>query len=42
MLDEYYTLHSWDPETGLQKKSMLVELGLPEVAEKLGEKGLLR
>lgn len=42
MLDEYYTLHGWDPETGLQKKSMLVELGLPEVVEKLGERGLLR
>ena len=42
MLDEYYTLHGWDPETGLQRKSMLVELGLPEVVAKLEPRGLLR
>jgi len=42
MLDEYYTFQGWDPETGLQKESMLVELGLPEVIEKLGPRGLLR
>jgi aldehyde:ferredoxin oxidoreductase len=42
MLDEYYTLHGWDPATGLQRRTTLEELGLPEVVEKMAEKGLLR
>ena len=42
MLDEYYTLHGWDPETGLQRRKTLEELDLPEVVEKLAVKGLLR
>ena len=41
MLDEYYTMQGWDQETGLQKKSMLLELDLPEVIDKLDSKGLL-
>ncbi len=41
MLKEYYTLHGWDPETGLQKKSTLMELHLPFVASKLKEVGKL-
>jgi aldehyde:ferredoxin oxidoreductase len=42
MLDQYYTLHGWDPETGLQRRMTLEELGLPEVVEKMAAKGLLR
>jgi aldehyde:ferredoxin oxidoreductase len=42
MLDEYYTIQGWDVETGLQKRSMLEEIGLPEVVEKLEPMGLLR
>ncbi len=42
MLDEYYTLHGWDPETGLQKRETLEELGLVEVVEKLETRDLLR
>ena len=36
MLNEYYTLPGWDPETGLRRET-LMDLGLPEVVEKLGE-----
>jgi aldehyde:ferredoxin oxidoreductase len=42
MLDEYYALQGWDIETGLQKRSTLEELGLPEVIEKLEPRGLIR
>ncbi len=33
MLDEYYTEHGWDRQTGLQKKDALLELGLGDVVE---------
>ena len=33
MLDEYYTEHSWDPNTGKQREDSLIELGLGDVAE---------
>lgn len=33
MLDEYYTEHGWDSETGMQKGAALRELGLSDVAE---------
>lgn len=42
MLDEYYTIQGWDVVTGLPKKTMLEEIGLHEVIERLGPKGLLR
>ncbi len=42
MLDEYYTLHGWDPGTGLQRRETLEALDLPEVVEKLEKRGLLR
>ncbi len=35
MLDEYYNLHGWDPETGLQTRSGLEGLGMESVLEKL-------
>jgi len=41
MLDEYYHLHGWNPETGLQTHESLVDLGLEAVAERLGEAGKL-
>jgi aldehyde:ferredoxin oxidoreductase len=37
MLDEYYTLHKWDPHTGLPKKKHLESLGLLDVAADLEE-----
>lgn len=41
MLQEYYSLHGWDPETGLQTESMLMELNLPFLVDKLKEAGKL-
>jgi aldehyde:ferredoxin oxidoreductase len=41
-LDEYYTLHGWDVETGLQKRETLEKIGLREVSDRLGTSGLLR
>ena len=35
MLDEYYTLHGWDVETGWPKRRTLEALGLEDVAEEL-------
>jgi hypothetical protein len=35
-------LQGWDIETGLQKRSTLEEIGLPEVIEKLEPRGLIR
>jgi aldehyde:ferredoxin oxidoreductase len=32
-LDEFYTLHGWDPETGWPTKERLEALGLPDVYE---------
>ncbi len=41
MLGEFYELRNWDRETGLQTKKGLEDLGLPEVAADLAERGLL-
>jgi aldehyde:ferredoxin oxidoreductase len=41
MLDEFYALHGWDRETGLQTRTCLVELGLDEVARRLKKAGKL-
>jgi aldehyde:ferredoxin oxidoreductase len=41
-LDEYYMLHGWDPETGLQTRVGLEELGLGVVANRLQSAGLLK
>ena len=35
MLEEYYRLHEWDPETGLQTEELLGKLGLIFVLEEL-------
>ena len=40
MKDEYYELRGWDVATGLQNKAKLRELGLGEVADDLGNRGL--
>ena len=39
MLEEYYTLHGWDKQTGLQSESTLKALGLESVVEKLRNAG---
>jgi aldehyde:ferredoxin oxidoreductase len=41
-LDEYYRLQGWDPETGLQTREGLEELGLQMVADRLEAVGLLK
>jgi aldehyde:ferredoxin oxidoreductase len=41
-LDEYYSLHGWDPETGLQTREGLEELGLMVVADRLVAAGFLK
>lgn len=38
MRAEYYRLRGWDPETGLQKTSLMNRLGMSEVAAALGDK----
>ncbi|HSR11418.1 MAG TPA: aldehyde ferredoxin oxidoreductase C-terminal domain-containing protein, partial [Thermodesulfobacteriota bacterium] len=38
MLDEYYRLWGWDPETGSLTREGLEKVGLSDVAEKLGRK----
>ena len=35
MLDEYYQLHGWDPETGLQTRKCLANLDLGDAADDL-------
>lgn len=35
-LDQYYELHGWDKKTGLQTRKCLKELGLEDIARKLG------
>ena len=40
MKDEYYELRGWDVATGLQNKAKLRDLGLGEVADDLGNRGL--
>jgi aldehyde:ferredoxin oxidoreductase len=39
MLDEYYRLHGWDPETGLQTSEGLEKIGLNDVSERLSASG---
>ncbi|MFO8011032.1 MAG: aldehyde ferredoxin oxidoreductase N-terminal domain-containing protein [Dehalococcoidia bacterium] len=41
MKTEYYQLRRWDPATGLQTRSILDELDLPEVSHDLEKRGLL-
>ena len=41
MKDEYYQLRRWDVATGLQTRATLEELGLTQVAQDLGNRGLL-
>ena len=41
MLDEFYELHGWDKETGLQTHKGLTDIGLEDVAEKLRKAGRL-
>jgi len=41
MLGEYYQLRGWDFSTGLQTKAKLEEIHLEDIAESLGQKGLL-
>ncbi|MFC1823423.1 aldehyde ferredoxin oxidoreductase N-terminal domain-containing protein [Thermodesulfobacteriota bacterium] len=41
MKDEYYGIRGWDVSTGLQRKEQLEALGMDDVAEDLGHKGLL-
>lgn len=41
-LNEYYDLHGWDPETGLQTREGLEELDLGFIAEKLEVEGFLK
>ncbi len=41
MLDEYYSLHGWDPATGFQLRETLTELDLDTVANRLEKENLL-
>jgi len=41
MLDEYYALHGWDRETGLQTREALEDLGLRTIADGLEKAGRL-
>jgi len=41
MLDQFYKLHGWDKETGLQTRTCLRSLGLEEVATRLEKAGRL-
>jgi aldehyde:ferredoxin oxidoreductase len=41
MLDEFYELHGWDKETGLQTRAGLEALGMVEVAQELEKTGKL-
>ena len=40
--DEYYALRGWDVESGLQTRSGLEDLGLADIADDLGQHGLLK
>ena len=42
MLDEYYSLHGWDAESGLQTVDSLEAVDLKAVADRLEEAGKLR
>ena len=41
MLDEFYALHGWDQETGLQTKTCLMKLNMEDVAHQLERAGRL-
>ncbi|MBS7622277.1 aldehyde ferredoxin oxidoreductase family protein [Candidatus Bathyarchaeota archaeon] len=41
MLDQYYTIHGWDPETGWQRSECLDKLGLVEVKQRLRQENKL-
>jgi aldehyde:ferredoxin oxidoreductase len=41
-LDEYYRLHGWDINTGLQTTKGLIKLGLECVVHRLESSGLLK
>jgi aldehyde:ferredoxin oxidoreductase len=41
MKDEFYQIRGWDVPTGLQKRAILEELNLNDVAQSLGNAGLL-
>jgi aldehyde:ferredoxin oxidoreductase len=41
MLDKYYELHGWDKRTSWQTRQCLMELGMEDVAKKLGAVGKL-
>ena len=42
LLDEYYCLRGWDPDSGRPTKAKLEQLGLPEVAKDLAKRGLAK
>ena len=42
MLDEYYELHDWDPDTGMQTRRGLTAVDLESLAEKLAAAGRLK
>jgi aldehyde:ferredoxin oxidoreductase len=39
LLDEYYALRGWDVQTGIPTRAKLLELGLEDVADRLGIEG---
>jgi aldehyde:ferredoxin oxidoreductase len=41
MLDEFYELHGWDKETGLQTRKNLIKMGMENVVQKLEKAGRL-
>jgi aldehyde:ferredoxin oxidoreductase len=41
MLDEYYEYRGWDPETGLQTRAKLEDLGLQDIADVLEKEGVV-
>lgn len=41
MLDEFYELHGWDKQTGLQTRKGLLEIGMEDIANRLAGVGKL-
>jgi aldehyde:ferredoxin oxidoreductase len=41
MKDEFYRLRNWDVATGLQTKKLLESIGLEDIVDEMGERGLL-
>jgi len=39
--DEYYAIRGWNIATGLQTRGSLKKIGLEDVADQLGQEGLL-